>query len=102
MLTATELLSLAQKYQEGMTAFLQDLVRIRSVNGRDTEEAVAQRVVEEADRLHLAAHLVGAEASRPNALVEWGNGPAGFVLVGHLDTVTEGATPFGGEREAVI
>jgi len=86
-----------------VTAFLQDLVRIPSVNGRDPEARVARRIAEEAARLDLPARLVGAEEERPNVLVELGEGPTGFALVGHLDTVAEGehgnwrSPPFGAE-----
>ncbi len=73
-----------------MLAFLQDLVRLRSVNGRDTETAVAERIAEEARRLGLAAELIAADAQRPNVLVSWGEGARGFALVGHMDTVAEG------------
>lgn len=90
MCTASDLLSMAQQRQEEVVAFLQDLVRIPSVNGRDGEAAVAQRVAEEAIRLGLESRLVGSEAARPNVLVEWGDGPAGFALIGHMDTVAEG------------
>jgi succinyl-diaminopimelate desuccinylase len=98
-----ELLSAAQQYQGGAVAFLQDLVRLPSVNGRDTEAAVAQRVVEEAERLGLQARLVAADPKRPNVLVELGGGVGGFALVAHLDTVEEGEgedwshPPFGAE-----
>jgi acetylornithine deacetylase/succinyl-diaminopimelate desuccinylase-like protein len=66
------------------------LVRIPSVNGRENEATVAQRVIEEATRLGFDARLIAADPARPNALVEWGHGPASFALIGHLDTVAEG------------
>jgi acetylornithine deacetylase/succinyl-diaminopimelate desuccinylase-like protein len=88
--TAGDLLSMAQQHQEEVVTLLQNLVRILSVNGRDDEVAVAQRVAEEATRLRLEFRLVGAEAARPNMLVRWGDGPAGFALIGHMDTVAEG------------
>jgi len=44
MLAAQDLLSIAQQRQAEAVAFLQDLVRVPSVNGRDDEAAVAQRV----------------------------------------------------------
>jgi succinyl-diaminopimelate desuccinylase len=97
------LLSAAQERQPQVTAFLQDLIRIPSINGRDPEISVARRVVEEAERLRLTARLVAADPQRPNVLVELGQGPAGFALIGHLDTVAEGEhgdwqyPPFGGE-----
>lgn len=90
MLNAHDLLTAAQQRQSEVVAFLRDLVRIPSVNGRDDEVAVAQCVAKEAARLQLAARLVGAKPSRPNVLVEWGDGPAGFALIGHMDTVAEG------------
>ena len=62
--SAEALLSIAQERWEEVVAFLQDLVRIRSVNGRDDELAVAQRIAEEADRLELEARLIGAEPNR--------------------------------------
>ena len=91
-LTTVDLLTIAQQYQAGVVAVLQELVRIPSVNGRDDELAVAQRVVEAARHLGLQARLAGAKADRPNVLVRWGDGPAGFALIGHMDTVAEGDT----------
>lgn len=75
---------------QGLLALLQDLVRLRSVNGRDSEAALAQRLAQEAERLGLAAELVALDPARPNVLVRWGHGPAGFALIGHMDTVAEG------------
>jgi acetylornithine deacetylase/succinyl-diaminopimelate desuccinylase-like protein len=98
-----QLLQAACGYQGGAVAFLQDLVRIPSVNGRDPEAQVARRVVEEAERLGLPARLVAADPQRPNVLVELGSGVGGFALIAHLDTVEEGDhgdwshPPFGGE-----
>jgi len=93
----------AQAYRADLLDFLSALVRLPSVNGRENEAAVAQRVVEEATRLGFDARLAAADPARPNALVEWGHGPAGFALIGHLDTVAEGdpaawtAPPFAAE-----
>jgi succinyl-diaminopimelate desuccinylase len=101
-----QLLAAAREYQDEAVIFLQDLVRLPSVNGRDTEAQVARRVVEEARRLGLPARLVAADPERPNVLVELGDGVAGFALVAHLDTVEEGEQvdwshpPFGGEIHA--
>jgi acetylornithine deacetylase/succinyl-diaminopimelate desuccinylase-like protein len=89
-----------------LQAFLQDLVRIRSVNGRDRELEIAERVRDEAQRLGFEATLAGSDPERPNVIVEWGHGPRGFALVGHLDTVAEGEAsawrypPFGAEIAA--
>jgi len=77
-------------WEQDLLAFVKDLVRIRSVNGREGEAAVAGRVAQEAARLGLAAELVAAETGRPNVVVSWGEGPAGFAFIGHMDTVAEG------------
>ena len=87
-----------------LLSFLQDLVRLRSVNGRDNEAAVAARIADEAARLGLRAELVAADPARPNVVATWGEGPAGFALIGHMDTVAEGDAaqwshpPFAAER----
>ncbi len=84
------LLEKAEQYAEQMTSFLQDLVRIPSVNGRDTERAIAERIIEEGKKLGLNATLVAKDDKRPNAVVTYGNGKNGFALIGHIDTVAEG------------
>ena len=89
-LPAEVLLAAAQERQAEIVTFLRDLVRIPSVNGRDPERAVAERIAAEASRLGLDARLLAAQETRPNVLVSCGDGPAGFVLVGHMDTVSEG------------
>ncbi len=86
----TDLTTHARSREAELLAFVQDLVRIPSVNGRDTEAAVAERICAEATRLGLASELSAADPSRPNALVWWGDGPGGFALIGHMDTVAEG------------
>ena len=85
-----ELLKIARSYQTDTLEFLRDLVRIPSVNGRDSEEQVAKRIMAEAQRLDLPAGLASKDPSRPNALVTLGNGEKGFALIGHMDTVAEG------------
>ena len=84
------LLTSAKAYAPDLQSFLQDLVRIPSVNGRDFEKAVAERILEEARHLGFTSQLVFKEGSRPNALVELGEGENGFALIGHMDTVAEG------------
>jgi acetylornithine deacetylase/succinyl-diaminopimelate desuccinylase-like protein len=81
-------------YQPHLTAFLQDLVRIPSVNGRDFERPVAERVAVEARVLGFDAALHASNPDRPNVVVSWGRGPRGFALIGHLDTVAEGDQPW--------
>lgn len=99
-----KLLAETNAYRADLVNFLTDLVRIPSVNGRENEATVARRLIEEAERLGFDARLVSADPARPNALVEWGRGPAGFALIGHLDTVVEGnlaawtSPPFAAKR----
>ncbi len=90
--SAWQWLEASQQRLPHVLAFLQDLVRIPSVNGRQSESAVALRVALEAEKLGLSVRLPALDPDRQNVLVEWGSGKTGFVLVGHLDTVSEGAT----------
>ena len=85
-----DLRKLVGKYEVPLLAFLQALVRLKSVNGRHAEQAVAERMVAEAAKLGLDGRLIAKESLRPNALVRWGRGPRGFALVGHMDTVAAG------------
>ncbi len=85
-----DLRKLVGAYEAPLLAFLQDLVRLKSVNGRHSEQAVAERIVAEAEKLGLNGRLIAKEPLRPNALVRWGRGPRGFALLGHLDTVAAG------------
>lgn len=80
----------ARAYENEVLSFLQDLVRLPSVNGRDSETAVAQRIAAEAERLGLAAELVASDPERSNVLVTFGEGACGFALIGHMDTVAAG------------
>ncbi len=89
-MTIANYLDVAQLYEGQMVAFLQDLVRIPSVNGRHPEKAVAQRIAAEAAKLNLPVQLIAADPERPNVLVQWGESPAGFALIAHTDTVAEG------------
>jgi len=79
-----------EQYAERMTSFLQDLVRIPSVNGRDNERAVAERILEEGKELGLDSLLAAKDDDRPNAIVTYGEGGNAFALIGHMDTVAEG------------
>ncbi len=85
----SKLLKTAVSYQEPMLVFLQDLIRIPSVNGRHPEKGVAERILKEARRLDFSCRLEAKDFSRPNALVTLGEGKAGFALIGHMDTVAE-------------
>ncbi len=72
------------------TNLLQDLVRLPSVNGRDPEGPVAERLLQAAVELGLKGELIAGTESRPNALIAWGEGPAAFAFIAHSDTVSEG------------
>lgn len=80
----------AARYRADLTDFLRDLVRIRSVNGRDAEGPVAIRIQQEANRLGLESRLVALQPDRPNVLVTYGSGADRFALIAHMDTVAEG------------
>jgi acetylornithine deacetylase/succinyl-diaminopimelate desuccinylase-like protein len=84
------LLYQAQHYEPPLIAFLQDLVRIPSVNGRNSEAAVAARIQHEAQALGFDVLIVASDPARPNVLVTWGKGDNAFALIGHTDTVAEG------------
>jgi acetylornithine deacetylase/succinyl-diaminopimelate desuccinylase-like protein len=86
-----QILTQARARLPEMTALLQELVRIPSVNARDPETAVAERITAAARRLGLDAELTGTQTGRQNALVQWGSGASGFAIIGHIDTVSEGA-----------
>ena len=86
----SSLLTSAATYRSDLIAFLRDLVRIPSVNGRDPESPLAERIQVEANKLSLESRLVAAEPERPNILVMYGTGPERFVLIAHMDTVSEG------------
>lgn len=84
------LIGKAEQYSEKMTAFLQDLVRIPSVNGRETERMAAERIIAEGEQLGLTSFLKAKDDARPNVVVAYGEGEQGFAIIGHIDTVAEG------------
>ena len=84
------ILDKAKEYAPQVEAFLADIVRIPSVNKRDPEVKVAERILQEARKLNLDCELFAKDEQRPNALASYGNGEQGFALIGHMDTVAEG------------
>lgn len=91
MMDISALISSAKQYQSDLTEFLCDLVRIPSVNGRETEAALAARIQREAQKLGLRSHLAALDPERPNILINYGTGnDQRFALIGHMDTVAEG------------
>ena len=84
------MLSAAGRYQPRITAFLQDLVRIPTVNGRDVEAPLVVRIEQEARKLELDSRRVALQPDRPNILVSYGEGPEKFAIIAHMDTVAEG------------
>ena len=89
-LDPTQLLDHTQANAQPMLAFLQDLVRIPSVNGRDSENEVAQRVAREARNLGLEVQLITKNLDHTNVVVTLGRGSTSFDLIAHMDTVAEG------------
>lgn len=85
-----KILDAAKTYQDEIASFLQDLVRIPSVNGRDMEKAVAERIVAAGRKLGFASDLVAKDRERPNAVIQHGSGDDGFAIIAHIDTVAEG------------
>jgi succinyl-diaminopimelate desuccinylase len=90
MIDISALQAAAGRYRSALTAFLCDLVRIPSVNGRDPERSLVIRIAEEARKLGLESRLVSFQPDRPNILVTYGVGTERFALIAHMDTVAEG------------
>lgn len=80
----------AKRFEPYLISFLQDLVKIASINGKNPEKYIADRIIQEAKLLNLNACLVSKINDRPNVLVNLGSGKHGFLLVAHLDTVPVG------------
>jgi len=85
-----QILSMASDDQDSITSFLQALVQIPSVNGRESEKAVAGRIVEEGIKLGFQSDLIYKDIERPNAVIQYGTGIDGFAIIAHIDTVAEG------------
>jgi acetylornithine deacetylase/succinyl-diaminopimelate desuccinylase-like protein len=100
-----DLLAEARSRQDQMLALLRDLVCIPSVNGEHPETPVAERIAAEAEDLGFQVRILGPEPDRQNVLVEYGDGPRGFALLAHTDTVSPGpeekwsSPPFGAHVE---
>jgi succinyl-diaminopimelate desuccinylase len=90
-LDINRMLSAANGYLPALTAFLGELVRIPTVNGREVEEPLVARIEQEAETLGLVSLRVAREPGRPNLLVHYGEGSERFALIAHMDTVAEGA-----------
>ncbi len=80
----------AKSHEDDMVSFLCDLVNLQSVNGRNSEMAVALRIAEEARKIDLQCKIEAADDARPNVMASWGNGSLEFVFIGHMDTVAPG------------
>jgi len=90
ILDTSTMLTTARKYESDLIDFLRDLVRISSVNGRDQEYPIAERIQRQANKLGFESHLVAFQPERPNVLVTYGTGADRFALISHMDTVAEG------------
>jgi acetylornithine deacetylase/succinyl-diaminopimelate desuccinylase-like protein len=87
----TQLLETIRRYEPQMIDFCSRLIQVRSVNGVDMEQAAAECVAAEADRLGLGAQLIASVPNRPNVIVSTApEGQTGLLLLGHLDTVPAG------------
>ena len=85
-----QVLAKAQEYAPQVEVFLADIVRIPSVNKRDPEVRVAERILQEAQSLGFDSELAAKDPQRPNVMARFGQGDKGFALIGHIDTVAEG------------
>jgi len=84
--------------------FCQQMVRTPSVNGSDSEKAIAQVIADFAQQNGLQTEWLALEEDHPNVLVKVGaSEEIGLLLVGHMDTVPTGNPdswkfpPFSGE-----
>lgn len=89
-LDTNAILEKAREYAPQVEAFLADMVQVPSVNKRDPEVNIAQRILQEAQKLGLDNELAAKDEQRPNALASYGSGEKSFALIGHIDTVAEG------------
>lgn len=80
---------LAEKESE-LIELCQRLVRIPSVNGVHSEDAVAQAIAEALKARGLAPEMPVYEAGRPNVMASLGQGNEALLFVGHMDTVPAG------------
>lgn len=77
--------------RDRLIEFCQNLVRTRSVSEVDYEIDVAKVIAHFATENNLDFEILGLEPERPCVLVKVGpKGPAGFLLVAHMDTVDVG------------
>jgi len=97
---------LAQRYNQPLVEFCQELVRTPSVNGKDFEREISQLVADRAKKLGLPQELKALDEDRPNVFVGTNfDQKAGLLFVAHLDTVSIGDEtkwkhrPFGAEIE---
>ncbi|MGQ0571136.1 MAG: M20/M25/M40 family metallo-hydrolase, partial [Armatimonadota bacterium] len=76
-------------------AFLQDLIRLCSVNPPGDEAPVAEAVAGKLKKHGVPVDLDHFAPNRANAVGRLrGNGKPAIVLSGHLDTVASGETPW--------
>jgi acetylornithine deacetylase/succinyl-diaminopimelate desuccinylase family protein len=79
-----------EHYHNDMIRFTQQLVKINSVNGNETE--VCEAIAKKLNEYHIESKLVGDDPKRQSLLVRLdGNRPGKTLLLnGHTDTVPEG------------
>ena len=81
----SKILEAAQSYQEDMTAFLRDMIRIPSESCE--EELVIKRIAEEMEKVGFDKVQIDAQG---NCLGWMGHGPRIIAFDGHIDTVGVG------------
>jgi acetylornithine deacetylase/succinyl-diaminopimelate desuccinylase-like protein len=105
MLDSIEQTLLAEVHalRDDLIQFCSRLLQTPSVNGVHPERALAEVLAAQAQMLGLDAQIIGAQADRPNVIINTTPAePTGLLLLGHLDTVPTGDAaawsqpPFGG------
>lgn len=89
----TQIKNKTLKYSKELIKFLQQLIKIKSVNGEDFEEKVAKKVINQAKRLGLPAKLIPKNKKRPNVYIgdfSRFSSNKELLFIAHLDTVPAG------------
>jgi len=93
-----------QYYASDIIKFIQNLVRVPSINGINNETNIIKLIAREAKKLNLPFQIISKDKNHPNIFV--GNNfskKKGLLLIAHVDTADVGDqnkwihNPFGGE-----
>lgn len=78
-------------YKNELIEFCRELIKIPSVNGKNSERKIAELVTKRAKKLSLPQKLISLEKERPNVFVGANfKKKSGLLFVAHLDTVPTG------------